>query len=144
MPWGDRLSAVARTDVERLVNGGLEAAWSALDKAHNFDPIPFLIGVEASARRLDYDRGRLGDVGPDAVARHALQLLVDRAAEARAIALVTVARLSQYEADAIEVWVEHREGEALTVLQPFARSPLGKPHYDEVRAFTAPRVVWAG
>ncbi len=143
MAWGAMLSASARIDVETLASTGLAIAHDALHHAVNFDPVPLVITEAGEALQLRHDRSRLGRAAPELVAKHARELLAASGPRTRAVALVTVARLVRYKSDAIEIWIEHREGAALTVLQPFVRDPIGRPEYYEPRAFSASRFVWA-
>lgn len=144
MPWGGTLSAQARDDIEALVEAGLTAARGALAHATTFAAIPLAVSIDGEALQLAHDLDGLRRRTPEAVATSAVDVLLRTAPQARAVSLVTASRIRSGRTDAIEVWVEHREGAALTVLQPLKRNAAGRPVYGELAAYNASRLVWAG
>lgn len=147
MTWGDSLGVQSRHDVEALTDAGLRAAARVLDTGRWLRPIPLAITFAGTVEELDSDAAALERRTPAALTSAAIYLLAQHAPQSRAVALVTGSRLTAEGRPAegrhvIEVWVEHRDGEALTVLQPYRRD-RGRPQLDAPRAYTGSRLIWA-
>lgn len=143
--WGDALSATARGDVKRIVDTGLSLGHAALLSTLVFPPIPIIVTTAGEVLQLHHDPSRLGrrattrDHAADAV-----ELLRKTAPAARAVGLVVPTHLARERSDALEVWVEHREGTALTVFEPFHRPVIrGIIDYEPATAYPAERRVWS-
>lgn len=141
MTWGNDLGETSRRDVEALVGAGLGAAERALGAAHWLRPIPLVIDFAGTVTELELDATSLTRRTPAALTSAAIHLLAQHAPQARGVALVTGSRLTAERGDAIEVWVEHRDGDALTVLRPFDRAG-GRLRLSAPRAYQGSRLIW--
>ncbi|HWL59808.1 MAG TPA: hypothetical protein VNQ48_02870 [Microbacteriaceae bacterium] len=142
MRWGTSLGEASRGDVEALANAGLGVAERALVVARWLRPIPLVIDFAGKITVLDLDASSIARRTPEALTSAAIHLLAQHAPQARAVALVTGSRLTADRVDAIEVWVEHRDGDALTVLRPFRRAG-GRLRLLAPRAYQGSRLIWA-
>ncbi len=142
MAWGASLSERSRRDVEALADAGLRAAERALGAAEWLRPIPLALSFTGAVQELELDSTALPRRTPAALTSAAIYLLAQHAPPSRAVALVTASRLTGRRHDAVEVWVEHRDGAALTVLREFTRRG-GRARFGEPRAYLGSPIVWA-
>jgi len=138
MTWGAALREQARADLERLVTAGIRAAEPVLEAGRWLPPMPLFVTFAGELRALKLDQSALSDRRPASLVSAAIYLLAQHAPEARAVALVTGSRLAAERRDAIEVWAEHRDGAALTVLRP-GPGRGSRP----TSAYRGSRLVWA-
>jgi len=128
MTWSDALSPAGRRDIQALVDAAIAAARSALAGAEVFAPIPLIVASNGGVLPLSAAQLIAPGTPAERQAAIAIEALRKVAPAARAAALVTPTRVAgsgQGAGEALEIWAEHREGAALTLLQPFNRSLLG-------------------
>jgi len=140
MTWGTSLSESARRDLEALIDAGLRAADPIIADARWLPPMPFVVTLGGELRALAVDEAAQPDRNPVRLVGAAIRLLREEAIEARAVALATGSRLEADRTDVVEVWAEHREGAAITVLRPYPRRGA---RADE-RAYRGSRLIWPG
>ena len=137
--WGDALSPQARADVQGLVDAAIAAGRQALSSAEVIEPIPFLLSTNGQLLRLSAESAP-GTPLP-ALAEQAVAKLRTAAPAARAVGLVTTTHTAK--GSTLQVWVEHAEGAALTLLQPYKRSLLGGlVEFEPLTAYPGDRRVW--
>ena len=142
--WREALSDSARSDVDQLVDSGLAVAKSRLQTLAFFPPVAIFANEQGAIMQVAHDPSHLGrKATATAVADDAVLQLTKVKDQARGVALVTSTHLAKERTDAIEVWIEHREGVALTILLPYQRPTLGGViTFGQLRAFTGVRRVW--
>lgn len=142
--WRDGLSTDAQSDLDRLLDTGLRLARQSLTAAAEFDPSAIIVAVDGRLLAVDLDTSELGKhPDADAITLALTAQLRHLAPSARATALIANARLSRERTDAIEVRLEHRDGVALLVLQPYKRPKFGGTiEYGEPAIYPGDRIVW--
>ena len=142
--WREALSDGARADVDRLVDAGLAVAKSRLQTLALFPPVPVFANADGAIMQVAHDSTALGRrPKADAIADDAVRQLQKVKTSARGVALITSTHLAKERTDAIEVWVEHHEGVAVSILLPYQRPTLGGViTFGQLRAFAAPKRVW--
>jgi len=142
--WREALSDGARADVDRLVDAGLAVAKSRLQTLALFPPVPVFAREDGAIMQVAHDSTALGRrAKAEAIAEDAVQQLRKVKDSARGVALVTSTHLAKERSDAIEVWVEHTEGVAVSILLPYQRPTLGGViTFGQLRAFAASKRVW--
>jgi hypothetical protein len=137
--WGDALSPQARADVQGLVDAAIAAGRQALSGAEVIEPIPFLLSTNGQLLRLSADSAP-GTPLP-VLAEQAIAKLRTVGPAARAVGLVTTTHTAK--GATLEIWVEHAEGAALTLRQPYKRSLLGGVvEFEPLAAYPGERRVW--
>jgi hypothetical protein len=141
--WRDGVSDAAQTDLDRILDAGLDVARTELGKASEFDPFALFTDADGGLLSIKQDMGAFGK-HPDsgAIINDANVKLRKVSASARCTALVVNTRLSAEKTDAIEVHLEHREGASLLVLLPYKRKFNGKVDFGELKAFICMPEVW--
>jgi dihydropteroate synthase len=143
--WREALSDGARADVDQLVDSGLAVAKSRLQTLAFFPPVPIFANGQGAIMQVAHDPSLLGrKATATEVADDAVEQLKKVRDSARGVALVTSTHLAKERTDAVEVWIEHREGIAVSVILPYQRPTLGGViTFGQLRAFAATRRVWA-
>jgi len=143
--WRDALTRAALEDVQLLVDAGLAIGRDSLARAGVFPPVPLVVNFAGSVLRLDHNASHLPRAAsPAAVADDAIELLRRTAHVTHAVALVAPTRLAKARKDAVEIWIEHREGTALSLIQPYRRPALGGAvTFGAPAAYPADRRIWA-
>ena len=143
--WREALSDGARADVDQLVDSGLAVAKSRLQTLAFVPPVPIFANEQGAIMQVAHDPSRLGrKATATAVADDAVEQLKKVKDSARGVALVTSTHLAKERTDAVEVWVEHGEGIAVSIILPYQRPTLGGViTFGQLRAFTGARRVWA-
>jgi len=141
--WSDALSPQGRQDMQSLIDTAIAAGRKALSNSGVITPIPFLMTINGDVLQLSADQ----IVAPGTPAQQQADGIVDAlrkaSAAGRAAALVTSTRLAKENSDAVEVWAEHSEGAALTLIQPFHRSLLGGVvEFGALAAYPGQQRVW--
>ena len=142
--WREALSDGARADVAHLVDAGLAVAKSRLQTLALFSPVPVFANEDGAIMQVAHDPSALGRrAKPEAIADDAVLQLQKVKGYARGVALITSTHLAKERTDAIEVWVEHAEGVAVSILLPYQRPTLGGViTFGQLRAFSASKRVW--
>lgn len=139
--WSDALSPQGRADMQALVDAAIAAGRTALSSAEIITPIPLLLTTSGQLLRLSIDQLVPPETPLPKQAEAAVAALGKAAAAARAVALVTTSQTPR--GAALEVWAEHAEGAALTLLQPYKRSLLGGlVEFEPLAAYPGQRRVW--
>ncbi len=129
--------------MQGLVDAAIAAGRGALSNAGVITPIPLIVTVDGSVLQLSFDAPIAPGTPVQQQADAAIAALRKASAAGRAVALVTSTRLAKENSDAVEVWAEHAEGAALTLLQPFHRSLLGGVvEFGALAAYPGQRRVW--
>jgi hypothetical protein len=141
--WGEAASERARQDLDALLSSSLSYARQQLGEDGEF--APFAVVVRADGVR------ELVTAAPDSGAQPtSADLLAQcrdglrgRQDQLRAVAVVADVRARELDSDAIRADLEHAEGIAVTVLQPYSQRRFGRPiRYGELHAEPAPRTLW--
>ena len=142
--WRDTASAPAQEDLDELLNAVLGFAQQQLSAHGEFYPYAAAIDSEGEVVMIAA-RPDPNDEHPrsaDVVAA-CLGTLTDRRQRIRAGAIVTDVRV-QDGGDAIRVDLEHAEGHAHTVLQPYTKKRLSKKiEFGQLRAQARQRQIWS-
>lgn len=143
--WREALSDGARADVDQLVDSGLAVAKSRLQTLAFFPPVPIFANEQGAIMQVAHDPSGLGrKATATAVADDAVEQLKKVKEYARGVALITSTHLAKERTDAVEVWVEHGEGIAVSIILPYQRPTLGGViTFGQLRAFAGARRVWA-
>jgi hypothetical protein len=141
--WRDSTSQQAQDDLDALVSVTLPFAQEMLDKRGEYLPFGAAITLDGETRMLAGDPG----AGERPESTEVLGTLVEgvlrQQAELRAVAFVADVRTA--DSDAVRVELEHREGQAISVLLPYRKKHLGRGvEYSDLRAGTSNPKVWTG
>jgi hypothetical protein len=141
--WRDTTSPRAQGDLDQLLHAALGFARRELTDRGCFYPFAAAIRIngqpEMIAASLDTADGHL-DAG-QALASCLAQLST-RQHDFRAIATVTDVRLPAEGEDAIEVVLEHFEGQALRILLPYTQQN-GQTRFGTISASAGNRRIWS-
>jgi hypothetical protein len=141
--WRDTASPQAQRDLDELLNAALGFAQQQLAKRGEFYPY-------AAAIRADGQTEMIPGQPPPAsehpaasdVLTACVTALLSRQHTLRAAAIVADVRIPDLGSDAIEVSLEHAEGQALRVHLPYTKQGTGID-YGPIRASAATRRIWA-
>lgn len=139
--WRETTSQAAQDQVGLLVDGAFGTAQRLLGESGDFAPFAVALPTGGPEPEVVQFEGAQG--GADAAAVDAaLEHLKGRRDELDAYALVINA--SAVGSDAISVQLEHREGAAVAVLQPYRRKKLGRrfEFSDDLVSQDGDRHVW--
>jgi hypothetical protein len=139
--WRDTATQQSQDDLDGLLNVTLSFAQEMLAKRGEMYPFAAAVGIDGETRLLADDPG-LGE-HPDAGAVRAslLDALRRTREELRAIAVCSDVRLP--DSDAIRVELEHRDGQAMSVLLPYKKKRFARGvEYRDLRAGTAEKQLW--
>jgi hypothetical protein len=144
--WRDTASAQAQRDLDDLLNTALGFAQQQLTTRGEFYPYAVAIRIDGQTEMLAGRPDPADDhpAAPDVIAACAEQLR-SRQTQLRAGAIVSDVRLPDLDgSDAIDIALEHAEGQALRVQLPYTRQQPGKDiGYGQLRAAPAGRQIWA-
>lgn len=142
--WRDNASLQAQNDLDGLLDAALGFAQQQLDTHGEFFPYAVAIGAD--------DQAEMIAARPDPAEEHPRSLdvidaclgaLTDRRDNIRAGAVVADVRLPELGSDAIQVELEHVEGQALTVLLPYTKKRLRRGiDYGPIRAQAGTPRIW--
>lgn len=143
--WRDTASAQAQGDLDALLDAAIGFAQQQLADHGEF--FPYAVAVTATGET------EMINARPDPIDEHpasvdviaaCIERLRERQAELRAAAIVSDVRLPDLNTDAIDVALEHVEGQALRVQLPYAKRRLRKDiDYGQLRAQPATRTIWS-
>lgn len=143
MTWGGSLGVQSRRDIETIVDAGLVTAMQVRRAGRWLRPTPLTVSYSGKVEELELSSAGLPTRTPAALTSAAVYLLAQHAPQSRAVALVTGSRLTETGEDVIEVWVEHRDGEALTVLAPLPGRGARGSTPGTITAHAGTRLIWA-
>lgn len=134
--WRDTASEAAQGDLDGLLDSALTMAEQRLSERGEFYPFALVVDRSGATEVVAAGTGS---------AQHAQELnaraVVAMRADIRAAALVVDVRLPETGGDGIEVHLEHAEGTALGVLEPY-RVEHGEVIAGGLEAFSAQRRIW--
>ncbi|WP_431965217.1 hypothetical protein [Nocardia sp. bgisy134] len=134
--WRDTASEAAQGDLDGLLDTALTMAEQRLSERGEFYPFALVVNRSGGTEIVAAGTGS---------AQHAQELnvraVVGMRAEIRAAALVVDVRLPESGGDGIDVHLEHAEGTALSVLEPY-RVEHGEVIAGGLEAFSAQRRIW--
>jgi hypothetical protein len=142
--WRDDASTNAQEDLDALLNAALGFAQQELAEHGEFFPYAAAITADGTPEMIAARPGAGGE-RPRAtdVMAACLTALTTKRDEIRAGAIVADVRLAEVGSDAIQVDLEHAEGQALSVLLPYAtRLSPQTVEYGQVRAQAGRRRIW--
>ena len=141
MTPGASLREQSTRDIESLVTAAWARAAREVTTGRWLRPIPLLVTFTGGVRELELETADLARRTPEVLTSQAVYQLAQHSTEARAVALVTGVRLTSSRQPAVEVWVEHRDTGALTLLRAHRGTGRGF-RVEPWRAATGSRVVW--
>ncbi|WP_067839707.1 hypothetical protein [Nocardia lijiangensis] len=136
MSWRDTTSEAAQADIDDLLDVALNMAEERLSERGQF--VPFGVVIDRSGGR------RVITSEADSAQRaHQMnfQAVSSMRSQIRAAALVADVRLPETDSDGVEVHLEHAEGPAISVLEPY-RIEQGSVVAEALEGFTAQRRIW--
>jgi hypothetical protein len=141
--WRDTASPQAQHDLDQLLNAGLGFAQQQLASHGEFYPYATAIRVDGQTEMIAGQAHTASEhpAAADIVASCVAQL-ASRQHAIRAAAIIADVRLPDHDGDAIEVSLEHAEGQALRVLLPYARQRKAID-YGPIRASAGSRRIWS-
>lgn len=140
--WRDTASAQCQADMDELLNAALPFARQQLAKHGEFFPYGVAMTRDGKVAMI---AGYTGTERPPS--NEVLGILYEglraRAEEHRGAAVVADVRLRAEATDAIQIEVEHREGIALKVFQPYRKKRFGGGiETGQMRAEEGERRIW--
>lgn len=141
--WRDSASLQAQHDLDELLRAALGFARRQLENNGDFYPYAAAIRTDG---RTEMIAGQPGPEGADSTASRVMDscvaALMSRQHTIRAAALASNVRIAEVGSDAIEVTLEHVEGQALRALLPYAMRGSGID-YGDLRASLGTRRIWS-
>ena len=134
--WRDQVSAIAQGDLDGLLDSALNMAEERLAEAGEFFPFGLVVtrdGATEVVAAPPVDAERAQQLGYQAIGA--------MKAEIRAAVMVTDVRIPETGGDAVEVFLEHIEGVALGVLEPY-RIVAGEIIAGQLEAHSEQRRIW--
>lgn len=141
--WRDSASPQAQADLDTLLNTSLGFAQQQLASRGEFYPYAAAIRADGQTEMVAGRPGTAGEhpAATDIIASCVAEL-TSRQHAIRATAITADVRLPDLGNDAIEVSLEHAEGQALRVQLPYTKQPAGIS-YGPIRASAGSRRIWA-
>lgn len=142
--WREQASAQSQADLDGLLNVALGFAQQQLTEHGEF--FPFAVGVTtAGEAEMIAARPDITDEQPRSadVIDACLDQLAARRGELRAAAVVSDVHLPDLNTDAIDVALEHAEGQALKLQLPYSKRQFrNNIEYGQLRAAPSSLRVW--
>jgi hypothetical protein len=142
--WRDTASEEVQDDFDRLAEVTLAAARSFLDLEGSFIPFPMAIKTDGVLAPIGSEQP-VTPTAPDIdeVMDGLVGLFRDRRGSIRALAIGADVLIPGEMMDAIEVRLEHRDGNAIKILVPYTIDSLDDTYlYDEPRIQDGDRIIW--
>jgi hypothetical protein len=141
--WRDSTSPQAQADLDDLLNASLGFAQQQLADHGEFYPYAAAIRADGQTEMI-VGQARMAGEHPAAtdIVASCVEQLVSRQHAIRAAAIIADVRFPGHGGDAIEVSLEHAEGQALRVLLPYARRRKAIT-YGPIRASVGSRRIWS-
>jgi hypothetical protein len=139
--WRDSAAQQSQDDLDGLLNATLPFAQQMLAKNGEFYPFGAAVTAGGETRLVAADPDR----GEHPASGEVLSSLLDgfrrTREDLRAVAVCSDVRLP--DADAVRVELEHRDGQAMTVLLPYKKKRFGRGvDYEDLRGGTTDKQVW--
>jgi hypothetical protein len=140
--WRDGTSPQAQADLDELLNAALGFAQQQLADHGEFYPCAAAIRADGQAEMIA-GQPRTASEHPAAadIIASCIAQLASRQHAIRAAAIVADVRLPDHGGEAIEVSLEHAEGQALRVLLPYARRRKAIT-YGQISVSAGSRRIW--
>lgn len=136
MSWRDTTSEAAQADLDGLLDSVIVLAETKLAERGEFYPFAMAVGLDGATRLVE------AGVGTARQARELnLRALRGMRSQIRAAALVVDVRLPETSSSGIEVHLEHVDGPAIGILEPYTITG-GEVSAAPLEGFTAQRAVW--
>ncbi len=142
--WRETTSARAQRELDDLLAAVLPFAQQQLEKRGAFYPFAAVVGDQGSVEMIA-TRTAAGGEHPNVanVIEDSLRALRQRRDHIRAGAIAVDVKLTDTKVDAIEVDLEHVEGQAIAVLLPYRRLSMRRGiEYQPLQAQAGPRRIW--
>jgi hypothetical protein len=141
--WRDSASPQAQADLDELLNASLGFARQQLADHGEFYPFAAAIRT-AGQTEMIAGQARTSAAHPTAaeIIASCLTQLASSQHAMRAAAIIADVRLPDHGGEAIEVSLEHAEGQALRVLLPYARQRIAVT-CGPIRASAGNRRIWS-
>jgi hypothetical protein len=142
--WRDDASEEVQDDFDRLADATIAAARNFLDRNGDFIPFPMVIRADGELVLIGLEQPVTPTIpNPAEVIDGIVTLFRDRRDSIRALAIGVEVPVPSEATDAIEVRLEHRDGNAITVLVPYQIDSLDDSYtYEEPRIQDGDRVIW--
>ncbi len=141
--WRENTSPQAQADLDELLNASLGFAQQQLADHGEFYPYAAAIRGDGQTEMIAGRASTAGEhpASAEIIASYVAQL-TSRQHAIRAAAIIADIRLPDHGGDAIEISLEHAEGQALRVLLPYARRRKDVT-YGPIRASAGSRRIWS-
>ncbi|MEV0296067.1 hypothetical protein [Nocardia sp. NPDC050710] len=134
--WRESASAAAQADLDGLLEAALDMAESRVAESGEFYPFGVVVDKHGRTEIIAAGVGSAQEAQ-----RFVYRAISDRRRDLRAAAVATDVRLPETTGDAIEVHLEHAEGTALGVLEPY-RIEGEDVVTSSLRAYSEARKIW--
>lgn len=135
--WGDGLSEVAKTEMDKVLTAAVTFAKSMLEEQGAFYPYAVKLTEGGDTEMVTVPSG-----SDDAMAT-LLGGLAGQRFELRVGAVVAAVHLESIASDAVRVDIEHRDGAALTLVLPYTRKKLRKKiDWGEMQSMVVEPRIW--
>jgi hypothetical protein len=142
--WRDDASEEVQDDFDRLAEVTLAAARSFLDVEGQFLPFPMAIKTDGVLAPIGLEQPK-PPTAPDIdeVMAGLVDLFRERRGSIRALAIGADVLIPGEMMDAIEVRLEHRDGQTIKILVPYTIDSLDDTYlYEEPRVTASDRLIW--
>lgn len=142
--WRESTSQQAQADLDEPLNASLGFAQQQLAEYGEFYPCAAAIRADGQTEMIAGQARTAGEHPAAAeIIASCVAELASRQHAIRAGAIIADVRLPNHRGNAIEVSLEHAEGQALRVLLPYARRRKAVT-YGPIRANDGSRRIWSG
>lgn len=140
--WRASASPQAQQDLDQLLGAVLGFAQQQLSDRGEFYPYAAAIDDTGQAEMIAARPDSIDDypIAADVI-RSCRAALVSQRDYIRAGAIIAAVRLAEG-GDAVQVALEHAEGQALTVLLPYTKNRRKKVEYGQIEALVGKRQIW--
>ncbi|MGN2637655.1 hypothetical protein ACTD5D_15965 [Nocardia takedensis] len=136
MSWRETTSESAQADIDDLLDVALDMAARRLADGGEFFPFAVVVERDGTKQVIVSE----AETAARAHERNG-EVIESMRMRIKAAALVVDVRIPATGSEGIEVYLEHAEGPAMTVVQPYRREQ-GTVLVDELAGFAAERRVW--
>jgi len=139
--WRDSASPQAQGDLDNALSAGIGAAQDELAAHGGFYPFSVVVRTDGTTELVSALPSD-GDDAPQAaeLVRSLDSAVADLLPDLRAVAVLSDVAVP--DGEAIQVTLEHAEGQAIAVQLPYSRSPTGKVTFGDLRATGGERRHW--
>ena len=135
--WGEGLSEKAKTEMDKVLSVAIAFAEKMLEGQGAFYPYAVKL-TEAGETEM-----ATAPAGSEDALSTLTEVLVAQRFELRVGAVVAAVHLQSLESDAVRVDLEHRDGAALTLIRPYARTKLRKKvNWGDMQSMVVDPRIW--